>query len=180
MRRRSKPTMTTYGNEDRTEVKLIAGKHHRLRAIDTLRVRATIIQMGRILAIDYGTKRIGLAVSDPTRTIASGLVSIPMSTTAARTIATLAAEREVDCIILGHPLSLKGNETQRSQEVIAFKAELEQATGLKVELVDERFTTNLARQYLGETHRRVRSNKQPVDIVAATILLEDYLQRGQE
>jgi putative Holliday junction resolvase len=72
---------------------------------------------------------------------------------------------------------LSGRETSRSQEVLAFKACLEQASGLPVTLVDERFTTNLARACLSETHRRVSARRHPVDTVAATILLEDYLER---
>lgn len=141
--------------------------------------------MGRVLCIDYGTRRIGLAVSDETQTIAQGLPTIDcrlpnadcrMKEVATR-IAAIVREREVESVILGHPISLSGKPSTRSRRVLEFKHALEKALTVPLMLVDERFTTVLARQYLGEAYRRVRAQKHPVDKVAAVVLLEDYLAR---
>jgi putative Holliday junction resolvase len=135
--------------------------------------------MGRVLAVDYGEKRIGLALSDETKTIASGLAVIPMAGIArtARTIAALVTEREVERIIVGNPISMKGRDTKLSLQAQAFKTVLENVVKVPVELVDERFTTAIAERCLHEAYAQVSARKHPVDKVAATILLEDYLER---
>jgi putative Holliday junction resolvase len=149
--------------------------------------------MGRILCIDYGERRIGLALSDETKTIAQGLATLLVqvksqksrsksqdgrtgASDACAAIARIVAEQEVERIILGNPLSQQGGETRRSEQVREFKAALEKAVNVPIELVDERFTTVLARQYLSESYSKVRAQKHPVDKVAAVILLEDYLE----
>jgi putative Holliday junction resolvase len=140
--------------------------------------------MGRILAIDYGERRIGLAISDETRTIAQGLRTIdagprtanPGPRVALEQIAEIVRQNDVELIILGYPTSMNGKPSTRGNEVEGFQALLEKAVKVPIELVDERFTTALANRYLGEGHKKVRPDKQPVDIVAATILLEDYLE----
>lgn len=139
--------------------------------------------MSRILAIDFGERRIGLAISDETRTIAQGLAVLDCGARSANCgpgvaieqIAEIVVEREVGHIILGYPTSLSGKPSTRGNEVEAFKTELQKKAHVPVELVDERFTTALALRYLSETHKNVRPDKQPVDMVAATVLLEDYL-----
>jgi putative Holliday junction resolvase len=141
--------------------------------------------MSRILAIDFGERRIGLAISDETRTIAQGLTVLDCGVrsancgvgTAVEQIAEIVVEREVGHIILGYPTSMSGKPSTRGNEVEAFKTELQKNAHVPVELVDERFTTALAHRYLSETHKKVRPDKQPVDMVAATVLLEDYLAR---
>jgi putative Holliday junction resolvase len=141
--------------------------------------------MSRILAIDYGARRIGLAVSDETRTIAQGLTVLDCGVrnassrveAALEQIAEIVVEKEVGHIILGYPMSMSGKPSTRGDEVEAFQAELGKKAHVPVELVDERFTTALAERYLSETHKRVRPDKQPVDMVAATVLLEDYLSK---
>ena len=141
--------------------------------------------MSRILAIDYGERRIGLAISDETRTIAQGLTVLDCGVrstengvgTAVEQIAEIVVEREVGHIILGYPTSMSGKPSTRGNEVEAFRAELQKKGHVPVELVDERFTTALAERYLGEAYSKVRPDKQPVDMVAATVLLEDYLAR---
>ena len=159
--------------------------------------------MGRILCIDYGTKRIGLAISDETRTIARGLDTLtvtaehldrretpysravsakgpPEFTQVLAAIARIVAEQEVERIILGYPLSQAGNPTQRSRQVEEFKAMLTRAVSVPIELVDERFSSVLARQYLSEAYRNVRAQRHPVDKVAAVVILEDYLERNRK
>lgn len=141
--------------------------------------------MSRILAIDYGERRIGLAVSDETRTIAQGLTVINCEVRSANCglgtpveqIAEIVVEKEVGHIILGYPTSMSGKPSTRGNAVEAFRAELQKKGHVPVKLVDERFTTALAERYLGEVYNKVRPDKQPVDMVAATVLLEDYLAR---
>jgi putative Holliday junction resolvase len=136
--------------------------------------------MNRILAIDYGMRRIGLAISDETRTIAQGLKTIDCAVKGASgalaEITGIVSGHEVGLIILGYPTSMNGKPSTRGNEVEVFKATLEKAIKVPIELVDERFTTALAHRYIGEAGKKVRPDRQPVDMVAATVLLEDYLQ----
>ena len=137
--------------------------------------------MGRILAIDYGARRIGLAVSDETQTIAQGLKTFDCAEKglpgALAEIGRIAQNCEVELIILGYPLSLSGKPSTRGKEVDTFRAALEDALNIPVELVDERFTTALAHRYAEEGGRKARADRQPIDMIAAVILLEDYLKR---
>jgi putative Holliday junction resolvase len=133
---------------------------------------------GRLLAIDYGERRIGLAVSDPTRTIASpaGFVTRrlgkrPPVAALVRQIETL----EATALVLGLPLDDEGNETPRSQEVRRVGAELERRTGLAVTLVDERYTTAAALRAIQDMGGTTRGRRGDVDALAATILLQHAL-----
>lgn len=137
--------------------------------------------MGRILAIDYGARRIGLAVSDETQTIAQGLKTLRCApdgmAEAIADIGRIAQNCEVELIILGYPLSLSGKPSTRGKEVDAFRSALEDAVNIPLELVDERYTTALAHRYVEEGGRKARPDRQPIDMVAAVILLEDYIKR---
>jgi putative Holliday junction resolvase len=136
--------------------------------------------MGRILAIDYGERRTGLALSDETRTIAQPHAILESGTGTSglcRKIIEMVGRYEVDRIILGYPYGRTGRPSRRGHGIEAFRAELARLTPVPIELVDERFTTALAHRYLGEHHHRVRPDRLPVDKVAAVILLEDYLAR---
>src|ERR1700761_7921830 len=109
--------------------------------------------MARSMAFDYGERRIGLAVSDPTRTIAS-----PLTTLARRPgkrppwpeIARLVQESEVDEVVIGLPLGLDGNEGPWAAEVRSFGGEMERRTGLPVRWVDERMTSVMAERAIRE------------------------------
>jgi putative holliday junction resolvase len=133
---------------------------------------------GRVLAIDYGERRIGLAVSDPMRTIASpaGFVTRrlgkrPPVAALVRQVETL----EATALVLGLPLDDEGNETPRSEEVRRVGAELERRTGLSVTLVDERYTTAAALRAIREMGGTTRGRRGDVDALAATILLQHAL-----
>lgn len=122
----------------------------------------------RILGIDYGEKRIGLAVSDETFTIAKELGILAPKEFFKR-ISGLIREQEVGEAVLGWPLNLGGTETKKTQEVAKFKAKLEAATGLKVSIMDERLSSQMAQHLPG-------GNKN-VDSLAAQIILQNHLDK---
>ncbi len=132
----------------------------------------------RILALDLGGRRIGLAVSDESGRIARGLRTLYRTSKrqALAAVARLAAELGVGLILVGHPLRLSGEEGEEALRARRFAEELARLTGLPVELLDERFTTVQARRVLRECGLRLRKQAEPVvDRVAAVLLLEAYL-----
>ncbi|HVZ78095.1 MAG TPA: Holliday junction resolvase RuvX [Gemmatimonadaceae bacterium] len=130
---------------------------------------------GRWLAVDWGERRIGLAISDPTGTIASPAGHIERRAGKRPPIAELvrrAQELEARAFVLGLPLDADGNDTPRAIEVRAVAVELEKRTGLPFRLVDERFTTAAALRAVREMGGSTRGRKGDVDALAATILLQ--------
>lgn len=135
----------------------------------------------RLLAVDYGERRVGLAVSDPTRTIASPAGFIVRRAGKRPPIAELIRRAEaLECggFVLGLPLDGEGEETERSREVRHIAAELERRTGLAVQLVDERFSSAAALRAIREMGGTTRGRKGDVDALAATILLQQVLGVG--
>ncbi|MGI6157424.1 MAG: Holliday junction resolvase RuvX [Saccharofermentanales bacterium] len=142
---------------------------------------------GRVLAIDYGERRVGLAVSDPLRMLARRLVTIDRAPSdnagVIRTVLTVCDDLEVATIVVGLPLRTDNRHSDITEAAIAFAEELRQQTLLPVELFDERFTSSLAHHYLketGGTRRKGKHNKGMVDQVAAEILLQDWLDRARK
>jgi putative Holliday junction resolvase len=137
---------------------------------------------GRILAVDYGEKRIGLAISDPTGTVASPAGFIMRRAGKRPPIAEIvrrAEEHEARAFVLGLPLNDLGNETPRSEEVRRIGAELERRTGYPVSFVDERYTTAAALRTVREMGGTTRGRKGDVDALAATILLQHALRLAE-
>jgi putative holliday junction resolvase len=137
---------------------------------------------GRVLAIDYGEKRIGLALSDPTRTIAQPLGHIVRRAGKRPPVAELvrrAAEHEARALVIGLPLDQHGDDTPRAVEVRTIAAELTKRTGLPVALVDERYTTAAALRTVREMGGSTRGRKGDVDALAATILLQHALRLAE-
>ncbi len=134
--------------------------------------------MGRILAIDYGRARTGLAVSDPLQMIAGGLATVPTKELE-RFIADYLSREEVSTIVLGKPMQMNGepSETWRYIEPLARRL-LAAHPSVEVTFYDERFTSVLAHRAMidGGMKKSDRRNKAVVDKIAATIILEDYLQ----
>ncbi len=134
---------------------------------------------GRVVAVDWGDRRIGLAASDPLRTIASPVGHIvrragkrpPIAELVRRLEALEAAE-----VVLGLPLNLAGEETERAAEVRRVGAEVERRTGLPVSYVDERFTTVAALRAIREQGGSTRGRKGDVDALSATMLLQHALR----
>jgi putative Holliday junction resolvase len=130
------------------------------------------------LAIDYGDRRIGLAISDPTGTIASPAGFIVRRAGKRPPIAEeirRGTELDAEGFVVGLPLDQNGDDTPRATEVRRIAAELEKRTGLPVRLVDERFTTAAALRAVREMGGSTRGRKGDVDAVAATVLLQHAL-----
>ncbi len=147
--------------------------------------------MGRILCIDFGKRRTGVAVSDITRTIAQGLPTIEHKDEQhlLKALLKVICEQEVDEVVFGLPLGQSGKPSKRSVQVRSFAGQLKKAAGLPVEFHDERFSTVRAAHVLERTyfdpelkvHHQPRishgapKHKRAVDRIAATIILEDFL-----
>jgi putative Holliday junction resolvase len=137
----------------------------------------------RVLAIDYGERRLGLAVSDE-----AGAFAFPAGTLERRggrrdleALKQLAAERGVARVVVGLPLHMDGRAGPEARAAEAFAAALGQATGLPVDTFDERWTTREAARSLreqGYVGRRGRKGRENVDSVAATLILQAYLARA--
>jgi len=137
---------------------------------------------GRLLGIDLGERRIGLALSDPTRTIAS-----PLTTLVRRAgkrppwpeLLRITGEHEVVGAVIGLPLDLSGEETDWTREVRGFAADFERRSGLPAHLIDERMTSVMAeRAVRGSGLRRSeRERRERVDEAAAAIILAAFLAR---
>jgi putative holliday junction resolvase len=133
---------------------------------------------GRVLALDVGTRRLGVAVSDPTGTVASPLATIPRRTPAedAATLATLAATHGATTVVAGLPVSLSGQEGPAARAVRAYLDELRPLLpGLVFELTDERLSTVAAERALVGGGVRRRDRRGVVDQVAASVFLQTWL-----
>jgi len=135
--------------------------------------------MPRILALDYGLKRTGIAVTDEFQIIASGLTTIPSETTIAF-LKEYFAKEKVEKVIIGEPKQMNGQPSESAEIiekfVLKFKSEF---PDMKLDRVDERFTSKMAFQTMidGGLKKKQRQNKGLVDEIAATIMLQDYLLR---
>jgi putative holliday junction resolvase len=135
---------------------------------------------GRLLAVDYGERRIGLAISDPSGTIASPAGVIVRRAGKRPPVAEIvrrAEALEARGFVVGLPLDGNGDETPRSAEARTVAAALAERTGLPVELIDERYTTAAALRAVREMGGSTRGRKGDVDALAATVLLQHALAR---
>ncbi|MDH8702309.1 putative Holliday junction resolvase [Dysgonomonadaceae bacterium PH5-43] len=135
--------------------------------------------MGRILAIDYGKKRTGLAVTDPLRIIAGGLDTIPTHKVIPFLLNYI-KENEVDLFILGEPRQMNYEYSESIEGVSKLKDKLQRAIPhINIVMVDERFTSVLANHAIAESgigKKKKEENKGLVDMLSATILLQTYLE----
>ncbi|MGA7910384.1 MAG: Holliday junction resolvase RuvX [Candidatus Dormiibacterota bacterium] len=131
----------------------------------------------RTLAVDPGTKRVGIAVSDPTGTIAQALTTIDAApaTSLASRLARIASEQGAGRIVVGMPRRMDGSYGPEAKAARDLADGIRRASGLPVELVDERLTTVAAERSLLEGGVRRAKRRQTVDRVAATILLQSHL-----
>ncbi|MFD1677749.1 Holliday junction resolvase RuvX [Alicyclobacillus fodiniaquatilis] len=131
----------------------------------------------RTLAIDFGQRRVGLALSDPTGFLAQALQVIERQSDGqvAADIAVICRDREVEEIVLGHPRLLSGEVGMRAKQVEKFAQLLKRHVDLPIRLFDERLTTVSAERVLIEADMKRKKRKQVIDAVAATILLQTYL-----
>ena len=131
----------------------------------------------RVLALDVGARRIGLAISDALGVTAQGLDTLER-TNIREDIArlqALAREREVSLILVGHPLHMSGREGRQAQYVRDFADRLKERTGIPVQFWDERLTTVQASRVLRESGISIRKRARAIDRLAAVLLLESYL-----
>lgn len=135
--------------------------------------------MSRILAIDYGSKRTGIAVTDQLQIIASGLTTIP-SETAIAFLKDYFAQETVTKVLIGEPKQMNGQASESTPIVEKFVTDFKKAfPEIELVRVDERFTSKMAFQTMIDSglSKKQRQNKGLVDEIAATILLQDYLTR---
>lgn len=136
------------------------------------------MNQGRVLAIDYGERRIGLALSDPMRIIASGLTTIQVQNenAAIQEIKKLVNEHEVIQIVMGNPLDKNGSEGTKAQKVRIFAEKLRQQIPLDIIFWDERMSSVTAQKMLIETEsKKKRRTKEKIDELAAVVILRHYL-----
>ena len=135
----------------------------------------------RVLALDLGKKRIGLAVSDELGITAQGLKTLERTNIRedlAR-VAQLAAEKNVSLIVIGNPLHMSGREGRQAEYARDFGQRLEERSGIPVKFWDERLTTVAAQRVLRESGISIEKRARAVDQLSAVILLENYLDSQQ-
>lgn len=131
----------------------------------------------RILGIDYGSKRIGIAVSDPLGIIAQGVSVVANSSTMINEIKKLVHEYDVEMIVVGMPFNLKGEKGIKADEVDRFISQIEKELQIEVVCLDERLTSKMAHQTLRdmEVKKKKRQDKGTIDKMAAALILQGYL-----
>ncbi len=135
--------------------------------------------MGRIIAIDYGRKKSGLAVTDPLKIVANGLDTVP-SHTLIDYLEKYFASEDVELIVLGYPKQVNGQDSESMRYIKPFFNRLKNKfPDLNVEWVDERFTSKIAFQAMidGGLKKKARQDKALVDKISATIILQTYLEQ---
>lgn len=132
-----------------------------------------------IMAVDLGKARTGIALCDKTELLASPLTQINEYNREKLLdkISDLAKEKRAELLVVGLPKNMDGSEGESARNARSFADELAEKTGLPVDMQDERGTTITAHNYLNATDTRRKKRKSVVDAVAATIILEDYLNR---
>jgi putative pre-16S rRNA nuclease len=140
---------------------------------------------GRVLAVDVGTRRVGLAISDVSRTLARPLETIAVTSEVdavdrvARRILELAGEDDgLAAIVVGMPARLDGTASPETSRVAAFVDRLKARTPLTIETEDERLSSREAESRLALRERDWRERKKKLDAAAAAVILQDYLDRG--
>ena len=135
----------------------------------------------RILGLDYGSKTVGVAVSDPLLITAQGVEIIRRESEGKirktyQRIEELCKQYEVEKIVLGYPKNMNGTDGERAQKSLEFKDNLERRTGIPVVMWDERLTTVSADNAMMESGIRRENRKEYVDEIAAMIILQNYLE----
>lgn len=134
---------------------------------------------GKLLSVDFGDVRTGLAVSDPSRLLASGIgyISPGGIEKTADAVAQVAIENKVSAVIVGLPVNMDGSQGSRAQRCSKFASLLKERLSLPVTTFDERMTTMTASRYLNETNTKGKKRKQVIDTLSAQIILQNCLDR---
>lgn len=135
----------------------------------------------RILAIDYGLKRVGLAMTDPLQILAYPFKTIPNDAGFWSNLKSIVAENNVKSIVLGYPLNSDGSRSEMTAVVEEFRLALEKNLNLTVILHDERYTSEMAKENVikSVTSRKKRRDKGLIDQNAAAIMLREYLDESK-
>ena len=137
--------------------------------------------MGRLLAIDYGRKRCGIAVTDPLQLIATGLKTVPTAELM-DFLKQYAQKEQVDTFVVGHAKQMDATDSESMQYIRPFVEKLKKEfPQIPVEMVDERFTSKIAFQAMidGGLKKKQRQDKALIDTVSATIILQSYMEQKQ-
>ncbi|MGE5400137.1 MAG: Holliday junction resolvase RuvX [Ignavibacteriales bacterium] len=136
-----------------------------------------LLKEERILAIDFGLQRIGLALSDPLKIFAYPFKTIQNDKNTLSNISTVIKDNGVNLILLGYPLKEDGSKTDVTEQIEKFKEQLVSSTKLPVLFRDERYTSSIAKMHViaSVTSRKKRRDKGLIDKNAASIILQDYL-----
>ena len=137
--------------------------------------------MGRILAIDYGTKRTGIAVTDPLQLIANALTTV-RSCDLMQFLTDYFAKEQVDHVVIGMPKNLNNQPSENAQYVKIFETQFKKAfPTMPISEMDERFTSTIAHQAMlaGGMKKKDRQNKEVVDSISATIILQSFMERNK-
>ena len=133
--------------------------------------------MGRIMAIDYGRKRCGVAVTDPLRIVANGLANVPAHELMAF-IQNYVKTEQVDVIVVGEPKDMKNNASESAKYIEPFVRQLEKTfPAIEIKRYDERFTSVIAHQTMlhAGLKKKQRQNKELVDTISATLILQSFM-----
>jgi len=137
--------------------------------------------MGRIMAIDYGRKRCGIAVTDPLRIIANGLTTVAAHEVLAF-IQNYIKTEKVDTIVVGEPKDMKNNPSESAKYIEPFLKQLSKTLpDIEIKRYDERFTSVIAHQTMLDAglSKKQRQNKELVDTISATLILQSYMEYEQ-
>ena len=135
--------------------------------------------MARVIGIDYGQKRVGIAITDPLKMIASGLTTVG-SHEVINFLVNYISKEEVDCIVVGKPIQMNNIASESLPYVLQFVTALKRKfPGLRIELVDERFTSKMAVRAMieGGMKKSERRKKENIDKISAAIILQSYLEQ---
>lgn len=144
-------------------------------------VHVIFLYMGRILAIDYGRKRVGIAVTDPLKIIANGLTTVK-SCDVLKFLSDYLSKETVELIVVGLPKTMNNEESDSMQYIKPFVEKLKkQHPNVPVEMYDERFTSVLAHKAMleGGLKKKERQNKALVDEISATIILQSFMESNR-
>lgn len=133
----------------------------------------------RYLGVDYGKRRIGVAISDPTGLIARPLTTLTVTgdNDAVTQLATLVSEHDPAGVVVGLPISMSGNRSASTGAVEGFVQKLKTAITVAVYLEDERLSSHQAEEILHAHGKRIKGNKEKIDRMAAAIILQSFLDR---
>lgn len=134
----------------------------------------------RILAIDYGEKRIGIAITDPLKMFSIPLTTFNNNSTLWPAIEKLFIQYNIQKIVLGYPVNEDGSKTKITEEVEKFSSKLKVKFKKEIILIDERYSSSIAWEHIkeGVTSKKKRRNKALVDMNAAAVILEDFLKNN--